>query len=321
MTWVVDLFVVAILAYAAYAGYKRGAVLMGLELTSFLIATAVALLTYHAIGVQVRLLANTSTAVANVAGFTLAWVVTELACAFAARIWVMPHLTHDVQISRPNHLGGSLLGIMKSLVMVALAVIVLAGMPFSTTTRHAITDSYFGNFALSSSGSFQSWLAQGLGHDLGESLNFFTVTSDPESTQNLELGFHTTGTADPAEEESMLGLINHERTTRGLKPLTMNEDARKVARDHSLDMFKQGYFSHVSPDGKSPFDRMRKGGVEFGTAGENLALAPTLTLAHHGLMNSPGHRANILSDRYRTVGIGIIDGGPYGLMVTQDFTD
>ena len=56
-------------------------------------------------------------------------------------------------------------------------------------------------------------------------------------------------------------------------------------------------------------------------AGENLALAPTLQLAHDGLMKSPGHRANILSTNYRTVGIGIVDGGPYGLMVTQDFTD
>jgi uncharacterized protein YkwD len=94
-----------------------------------------------------------------------------------------------------------------------------------------------------------------------------------------------------------------------------------VARAYSADMFARGYFSHLDPDGKSPFDRMRAGDVEFGTAGENLALAPTLKLAHQGLMNSPGHRANILKPEYRTVGIGIVDGGAYGLMVTQDFTD
>jgi uncharacterized protein YkwD len=86
-------------------------------------------------------------------------------------------------------------------------------------------------------------------------------------------------------------------------------------------MFARGYFSHISPEGKSPFDRMKAGGVSFGSAGENLALAPTLELAHQGLMNSPGHRANILSPKYKTVGIGIINGGPYGLMVTQDFSD
>jgi len=119
----------------------------------------------------------------------------------------------------------------------------------------------------------------------------------------------------------VLVLLNHERTTRGLPALTFNDTARTVARAHSTDMFARGYFSHINPEGKNPFDRMRAGGVKFGSAGENLALAPTLALAHTGLMNSPGHRANILSPNYTTVGIGIVDGGPYGLMVTQDFTD
>jgi uncharacterized protein YkwD len=86
-------------------------------------------------------------------------------------------------------------------------------------------------------------------------------------------------------------------------------------------MFADGMFSHVDNDGQSPFDRMHHGGVTFDVAGENLALAPTLTLAHQGLMNSPGHRANILSPDYRAVGIGVIDGGSYGLIVVQDFTD
>ena len=137
----------------------------------------------------------------------------------------------------------------------------------------------------------------------------------------MELGYTTHGTVDPKEEEAMLVLVNEERTKRGLGKLTMNEKARGVARGHSMDMFARGYFSHINPEGMNPFDRMEKGGVKFGIAGENLALAPTLALAHQGLMNSPGHRANILKPGYKTVGIGIVDGGPYGLMVTQDFTD
>ena len=67
--------------------------------------------------------------------------------------------------------------------------------------------------------------------------------------------------------------------------------------------------------------RTEIGGVTYDTAGENLALAPSLNQAHTGLMNSPGHKAIILSLNYHTVGIGIVDGGPYGIMVTQDFTD
>jgi uncharacterized protein YkwD len=59
--------------------------------------------------------------------------------------------------------------------------------------------------------------------------------------------------------------------------------------------------------------------VRFLIAGENLALAPSVPLAHAGLMNSPGHRANILRRQFGRVGIGIMDGGAHGLIVTQKF--
>ena len=84
-------------------------------------------------------------------------------------------------------------------------------------------------------------------------------------------------------------------------------------------MFGRGYFSHVSPEGKNVADRARSASVKFMAVGENLALGPTLTICHEGLMNSPGHRANILHKSFGKVGIGILDGGKYGLMITQNF--
>jgi uncharacterized protein YkwD len=84
-------------------------------------------------------------------------------------------------------------------------------------------------------------------------------------------------------------------------------------------MFAKGYFAHESPDGKSPFDRMRDAKVQFSKAGENLALAQTLEIAHTNLMHSPGHRANILHPAFGRLGIGIVDGGFYGLMISQEF--
>jgi uncharacterized protein YkwD len=59
--------------------------------------------------------------------------------------------------------------------------------------------------------------------------------------------------------------------------------------------------------------------VRFLAAGENLAYAHTLQIAHTGLMNSPGHRANILRKQFGRLGIGILDGGIHGLMITQNF--
>jgi len=84
-------------------------------------------------------------------------------------------------------------------------------------------------------------------------------------------------------------------------------------------MFARGYFAHDTPENRDPFDRMREAGVRFVVAGENLAHGPTIQIAHTGLMNSPGHRANILRAQFGRVGIGIMDGGKRGLMVTQNF--
>jgi uncharacterized protein YkwD len=117
----------------------------------------------------------------------------------------------------------------------------------------------------------------------------------------------------------MLNLVNEERAKAGLAPLASDPELSEVARQHSLDMFRKGYFSHYTLDGKSPFDRMKAANVKFTAAGENLALAPTLSIAHNGLMNSPGHRANILRPQFGRVGIGILDGGAQGLMISQEF--
>ncbi|MEO5953203.1 MAG: CAP domain-containing protein, partial [Chloroflexia bacterium] len=67
--------------------------------------------------------------------------------------------------------------------------------------------------------------------------------------------------------------------------------------------------------------RMDTAGITYRTAGENLALAPSLDIAHEGLMNSPGHRANILNADFGRVGIGVLDGGVYGKMFVQEFRD
>lgn len=148
------------------------------------------------------------------------------------------------------------------------------------------------------------------------------TTVQPGSSEMLALPFTVQDARPrPALEASMLVLVNQARAEEGLKALQADPEATEVARAHSRDMLAGGYFSHVSPQGKTPFDRLRDGGVRFRAAGENLALARNVEMAHQGLMNSPGHRANILRPAFGRVGIGIVDGGRHGLMVTQKFRD
>jgi uncharacterized protein YkwD len=87
-------------------------------------------------------------------------------------------------------------------------------------------------------------------------------------------------------------------------------------------MWQRQYFGHVNLDNETPFDRLKRGGIKFLAAGENLALAPNVTLAHQGLMNSPEHKENILYPTYKSIGIGAIDAGPgRGIMFVQEFTN
>jgi uncharacterized YkwD family protein len=120
-------------------------------------------------------------------------------------------------------------------------------------------------------------------------------------------------------EEEMLRLLNGERVKKGLNPLKVDMEITKVARLKSQDMIDNSYFSHNSPTYGSPFDMMKQYGVKYIYAGENLAGNPSIANAHESLMNSQGHRENILNSNFTHIGIGVKEGGQYGKMCTQMF--
>lgn len=122
-----------------------------------------------------------------------------------------------------------------------------------------------------------------------------------------------------AEEQQMVDLVNSARQSAGLPPLAVDTKLANVARTKSQDMVTGGYFSHQSPTYGSPFDMMKKFGISFRSAGENIACNQNVAAAHQSLMNSEGHRANILSKDFTHIGVGIADGGPCGKMFTQQF--
>ena len=124
-------------------------------------------------------------------------------------------------------------------------------------------------------------------------------------------------------EWKMLSLLNKDRKTHNLKSLRMQEDLREVARLHSRDMARKNYFEHENIVGETPFDRLNQAGVTDVIAGENLAKIRGYQIpvqrAQIGLMNSPGHRANILKSDYNCVGIGIVKGMDKSYIFTQNF--
>jgi uncharacterized protein YkwD len=119
----------------------------------------------------------------------------------------------------------------------------------------------------------------------------------------------------------MVEKVNEERTKRGIGTVQFNEKLQDVARAHAKDMWNRSYFGHISPEGKDVGNRLQEAHVAYQIAGENLALAPTVSLAHNGLMESEGHRENILEPRFRKIGIGVISNGISGKMFVQVFSD
>lgn len=122
-----------------------------------------------------------------------------------------------------------------------------------------------------------------------------------------------------SEMQQMLNLINTERAKVGVAALKFDTLVNKVALTKAQDMVAKNYFSHTSPTYGSPFDMMRQFGVTFKSAGENLAGNSSVTAAHTALMNSSGHRANILNASFNYIGIGIQPSSTYGKIFVQMF--
>lgn len=107
-------------------------------------------------------------------------------------------------------------------------------------------------------------------------------------------------------ERQMLHLVNATRVKSNLQPLIWNNLAAHIAKNHSEDMAINNYFDHYNLEGKSPFERMRENGLDYRYAGENLAVGQfSAIFAHEGLMNSYGHRKNILNANFQFIGVGV----------------
>ncbi|WP_367128868.1 CAP domain-containing protein [Saccharothrix sp. HUAS TT1] len=120
-------------------------------------------------------------------------------------------------------------------------------------------------------------------------------------------------------EDEVVELTNAERVANGCAALAADDRLAAAARAHSADMAAQNYFDHVSKDGRSFVDRVKAAGYPSPGA-ENIAAGQrTAAAVVKGWMESPGHRANILNCKLKTLGVGMARGGSYGIYWTQNF--
>lgn len=139
-----------------------------------------------------------------------------------------------------------------------------------------------------------------------------TTTTTPSTNDSYSY-------AITADEQKMIDLVNSERAKQGLPALNPDMEVMRVARIKAEDLSVNNYFSHQSPTYGSPFDMLSSFKISYKSAGENIAGNSTVEAAHTALMNSSGHRANILGQNYDTIGIGIYNDSRYGKVFVQVF--
>lgn len=316
MNWI-DVLLIGIVLLAVWSGWQRGFIAGVLHLVTWLGSLVIGFYSYPYVAdfmERHRLsLGVWTTPVAIIGTIILARVLLSL---IANRL--LRNVSPEAHRRFDNKLLGTVPGFVNGVIYATLAAALLLALPLFDGLSSKTRESKIANELAEG----VTWLDEKISPVFDEAVKktVNNLTVHPKSNETVNLHFRVSDAKVRQDLEArMLGMVNAERAKEGLPPLKADPELTQVARAHSRDMFARGYFAHVSPEGKTPSDRIRAAHVRFVTAGENLALAQTLNIAHKGLMNSPGHRANILHKAYGRLGIGILDGGIYGLMVTQNF--
>ena len=314
----IDLLLVVLIGLNLLNGYRRGFILGVLDLAGWVLSLVAGLRYYEPVA---RWLGPRVELWSEMWDQPVAFILVALVVSLVVHLIgyaLLRRLSPEVHERPVNQALGLVPGLANGLITAAIVSALLMAIPLSERLSESTRESTVANRLAGYAQSLEAQLRPVFGDAIARSLNLLTVK--PDSHERVTLPFTVTSTRPrPDLEKQMLDLVNRERVANGLQPLAPDPELTEVARAHSADMFARGYFAHDTPEGLTPFDRMQKANVRFLTAGENLALAPTVSIAHSGLMNSPGHRANILRPQFGRVGIGIMDGGMRGIMVSQEF--
>ncbi len=315
----IDLLLVAVMALAAIKGVRSGFVSTMYGLVTWVTALLGALALQGPLaGLLAR--AGLASPVGRVVGFIAVLLALELIFAVVGRSAIAP-LVRALHRSRTGAVADRVLGVvpatLRVLVIAAVALAAALVLPVGNDVRAAIDGSRIAGVLVAQVSAIQPHLGAFAGEPDGAPL--FVTRLGADDTQKLDLPDVLTLVPDPDAERQLFFAVNEERTARGLAALEWDPRLVPVARAHSEEMFRRKYFSHQSPVAGSPFDRFAAAKITYRRAGENLAYAHSVGAAHRGLMESPGHRENILHPEYTRIGIGVISAGPYGRIFTQLF--
>jgi len=168
------------------------------------------------------------------------------------------------------------------------------------------------NFILKDDGEMDTFLIENVYvtvfYDVHESSTVTAIQIISKTLENLKPSLYGERNMDLQQgfEFQLFDLTNAARVHHNVPPVKWESTIRGTAYNHSLDMATQNYFNHTNLSGESPFDRMSEDGIDYTVAGENLAYGQSSSIfAHEGLMNSMGHRKNLLTQEFTLLGVGV----------------
>ena len=325
LNWI-DILILVVLIFYSIQGYLLGFLLALIDFISFALSFVLGIFLYGFVANLLVKFFSIPQGFANAIGFFIVAVLFEILFSLLIKFFIsgLPILHLDEKKNQLLKTGNKILGVVpgffSGLLLCAFISSLIITLPFSLFLKHSVSNSKIGGVLVANTQGFAKDWQMVFGGAVNDTLSFLTV--EPKSNELVSLNFKTDKiSVDSASEQNMFTDVNKERTSRGISALEVSVNLTKIAESHCSDMFKRGYFSHYTPEGLSPFDRMTEADIMFTYAGENLALAPSVDLTMKGLMQSPGHKANILSTNFHRIGVGVIDGGIYGEMFCQEFTD
>lgn len=315
----IDLIIFLVFVYFATEAFRHGFWVIFADFVAFLGSLVISLRLYKSISVLLINNFNLTVSISDALGFLISAILLQSFFAI-----LLGHLIHNLPKKIRNHKFDRLLGIIPGLgegvVLISFLITLIVALPIKPQIKNDITNSKVGGYLLNKTASVESSINKVFGGVIDNSLTYLTIHPQSGESVELDIGIIKLSVDEKAEGE-LFKKVNEERQKLAIEPLIWYPKVVSVARDHAIDMWERKYFSHFSLEGEDVGDRLQSGEVSYIFAGENLALAPTTITAHTGLMNSKGHRENILDPKFKKIGIGVIDNGIYGKMFVQIFTD
>ncbi len=323
----VDLFILVILAIFVGIGVWRGFLNEIFTFVGFVIAFLIAFLFYSLLGQYIYQELQIPPGLSNLISFIVIFLFLQifwsLISAFIYRK-IYQKWQNVPRFQTMEKALGAGAGLLNGFVIITLLLLILVIVPIQPKVKTYFSDAKIAVFFVRNTSVLNDKIEKlfvPAANEAEAKIRNLTTSVLPGKESDLSFPEDLDLTIDTQAELRMFELVNAERIRRDLSPLVLDSELTEVARSHSREMFKLSYFDHESPVTGTPFDRLNAARIIYKMAGENLAYAPNVDVAHWGLMDSPPHRENILEPGFQKIGIGIISAGAWGEMFSQEFTD